>query len=516
MPSNQITLGFGGLQGIRGLTFSLTRGVLPSVFTLYVLPQDNLDPGVQTLTYGIDSNTINLTGCMLGPAFLRKHWDGKHPLWAVTGFDRRWKWQFSNVSGDYNRRKPDGSLDTATQKYPGELATLLGTALGESIDVSRMPTGVWPRAKWNNQRADLALQWLCNYVACEVVLNPLSNGIEIWPSGYGINTPTGLSEMHFKYRFVPRANIPSSIQAHGGDSLYQTKLQLKCVAANQDNSQKLLANWEGLSSSAIGTESPWSFQDISSTTNRINAYEGYMRTFRVTGQQDGSLPVPGCQTAVSAVDQYILNDYRLDFETDIEGYSRNLPYYLDGDYYAYTDLPNNASSMRFTGASTLYKDRRLVQTQFPVFKLDSSGKYQEPVFYLTTSYKVQDYGHNIVHVMRSGGVGGSGGTMIIRRPEVYATYKTTGNTEAQANNELDNYITLFQQKFSNPLASEITYAGFKNGTLDGNVCQATWVFHPAIGVETKVCEGEELDLQAISRAERARRMALDRLVEASQ
>ena len=510
----QANISFGGITGIRGMCGSLSRGVLPSAFSIYCLPQDNFDPGINTLSFGLDSNQISLTGCVVAGAYVRKHWDNKWPLWSVPVLDRRWKWRFSSISGDYNRRKPDGTLDTATQQTPGQLATLLGTALGETIDVSRMPTGVWPKAKWNNQRADLALQWLCDYVCCEVVLNPVSGGVEVWPLGYGSNTPTGTTEMLPKYRLVPRANIPSRIELHGGDSLWQSRLKLSSVLRNQsDSKQKLSTNSELITSAALATESPWSLPSQTDNAKRALEYEGLWRDYRVMGQQDGSLVPPNCQTAVSAIDQYILNDYRLDYETDIEGYSRQLPYYLDGDFYAYTDLPNNASSMRFNGGSTLYKDRRVVNTDFPVFKLSSSGAYAEPALYLTTSYKIQDNGHNLVHVMRSGGAAGNGGTLIVRRPEVFATY-STANTESQANNELDNYTTLFQQRYSNPLASEITYGGFYSGSLDGVLAQVTWTIHPAIGMETKVCENEELDIYSISRNERYRRMALDRLVEA--
>lgn len=519
MALPQINIGFGGIPGIRGMCYSMTRGVLPSVATLYVVAQDNFDPGIQTLTYGIDSNTMSLSGCSVANNYVRKHWDGKHPLMAVHLFDRRWKWRLSTISGDYNRRKADGTLDTTTQKTPADIANLLGTALGETIDTSRMPTGVFPRVKWNNQRADLSLQWLCDYVACDVVLNPISGYVEIWPLGTGQNSPTGTTEVLPKYRFVPRSNVPGRIEAHGGDSLYQTKLKLTAVAHNQNGDQKTLANWEALSSSLTGTESPLSFPDISNTTNRTNAYEDYLRAFKIVGQQDGTLGVPNCQASISSVDQYLLNDYLLDVEKDLDGYYRQLPYYLDGDYYAYTDLPNNASSMRFTGGSRLFTDRRLVQTAFPVFKLSSSGAYQEPALYCTTSYKVRDTDYSTVHISRSVGSSGTG-TLILRRPEVFATYSTStlpgaqASTEAQASQELYNYCNIFQQRYASNMASEITYGGFFSGSLDGIIAQATWEFHPTKGVTTKVCEQEELDIYGVSRNERYRRLALDRLVEA--
>jgi len=265
---------FGSLSGIRGLTLSLTRGVSPSAFTLYVRPQNNLDLGQQTLTWGSTGNTLSLSGCVLSESFIRKHYDEKAPLWSVVGFDRRYAWRFYSVSGDYNRRKPDGTLDTSTQKSPQELATLLGSALFETIDASRMPQGVFPRALWKNQRADLALQALCDYVACEVVLNPISNGVEIWPLGTGQSSPTGLSEILPKYKFYNRKEIPSRVEVHGGDSLYQTKLQLRTVMRNDNGDQKLITNWEALPYASVGAESPFSFPSITTTTRRSNAYEG--------------------------------------------------------------------------------------------------------------------------------------------------------------------------------------------------------------------------------------------------
>lgn len=516
----QAFINYGTVGGIKGMTMTLSRGVTPSIFQLYVKPSTDLDPGYQTLTFGTGNNTASLSGCMISDAFIRRNYDQKTPTQAVCGFDRRCQWKFRVISGEYNRRKPDGTLDTLTQQSPAQLIALLGTALGETIDTSRVPSGVFPRIVWRNQRADLALQALCDYIACEVVLNPISDSVEIWPLGVGNSSPTGASEVLPKYTFYPRSNIPSRVEVHGGDSLYQSKLQLRTVLRNQNGDQKLITNWEGLSYNAVPSESPWSFQDISNTTNRQNAYEGYFREFRVTGQQDGSLPVPNCPATVTKMDQYLLNDYLLDNEKDLEGFYRQRPCYLDGDYWAYTDLPNNTSSARFTGNFRLFPDRRIVQTEFPVFKLDTSAKYSEPALYLTTSYKVKDQAGQVVHIMRSGNVGGAGGALVLKRPELFATYSSStqpgvnANTEAQANAEADRYVQIFQQKYASPAASEMTYGGFYLSSLDGKLAQIRWGILPTSGVRTSVYENYEGDVFSTSFKERWRRMALERLVEA--
>jgi hypothetical protein len=413
----------------------------------------------------------------------------------------------------------NGLVDPATKKSPAELVTAIGQVIGESINTSMMPTGVWPRALWKNRRADLALQAICDYVACEIILNPISGGVEIWPLGTGQTAPSLNSQILPKYRYVPMADVPGTIEVHGGESLYQHKLQLKAVARNYtDGKQKLLESVE-YKPTSWGTESPFSFPSITSANNRINAFEEVYRAFRVSGQSDGSLPVPNCPASVSSVDQYLLNDFLLDSETDVEGYSRRLPAYLSGDYWAYTDLPNNTSDKRFTGNFKLDSERRLVTTEFPAFKISSSGAYAEPSLYITTSYRVENTDGVVVHIVRSGGAGGSS-KLIINRPEIFATYSnstapnSTANTEDTANAEADRYVQIFQQKYQNPTSCETTYATFIPGTLDGRVSQAVWLVHPSRGCETRVAEGDEIaDIYAVGLKERQRRMALDRLVE---
>ena len=515
---------FTDIPNVRGVDATLTRGVTPSTFTLYCLPFDGLNVTGGTLSMSYAGNTIQLTDCALATAYIRKRYDGKWPLWSITGADRRWKWKFSTISGDWNRRLADGTLDTNTAKTPGELATLLLQALGETgFDTSRMPSSVKPRALWKTQRADLALQALCDYVACEVVLNWQTNKVEIWPLGVGANIPDGLGEIYPKYRYVPR-NIPATIQVQCGDSLYQTKLKLQAVTRDYTTgNRKLIANSEFKPSTGWDKESPFGFPGISDTNNRASAYEQVWREFQISGQQDGSLNVPNCPETIASVNQYVLNDVLLETETDLAGFKRNLPCYVDGDYYAYTDLPNNGSSMRYTGAFALDAERRIVKFPYPLFKLDSSGYFAEPTLYLTTSYKVRSTTGQFVNLTRQGNVGAGTGTLVLRRPELFAIYSSSTapgaqtNTQSQVQVEADAYIALFSQKFANPNATELTYPGFLPFVCDGNIAQVSWSasLQGSGCPRTQVCEQLECDITAVGLNERRRREQLAQLVEAT-
>ncbi len=514
----QASISFAGLSGIRGFSFSFSRGVTPSVCTVYCLPQAemNLPPGTLTLSY--NGNGIAFPGCAVKTTFIRKPADKLWPIQSVQIMDRRWQWAGKVISGDYNRRASDGTVDNATRKSPAELAALLLTELGESgFDTSMMPGGVFPKAVWASSRADLALQALCDYVACEVILNHQTDKVEIWPLGVGGTTPTNAGEIRPKYRFVPRTNVPEVIEVRCGSSVWQTRLKLRPVAFNYSNGQqKLINDLEWKPQYGWSEESPFAFPNISNTTARALAFEEIWKDYRIVGQEDGTIQPPFCQLPITSVDQYTLNDYTLEAETDLDGYKRRLPPYIYGTYWGYTDHPDSVTTNFYVGPFRVDKDRRLVHFQYPVFALTSAGYYSEPTLSLSISYRLRATNGEEIGLLRYGQAGGSG-RLVLKRPEIFSTYSTstfpgvTPNTESQAVTEADRYVRIFQQKFANPNASEIEYPGLvMTGSLDGVAAQITWKALPSQSIcSTTVCEGEELDISAISRSERRRREKLE-------
>jgi hypothetical protein len=172
--------------------------------------------------------------------------------------------------------------------------------------------------------------------------------------------------------------------------------------------------------------------------------------------------------------------------------------------------------------SRLNTDRRIVKFDFPVIKLGTTGLIEEPTLYLTTSYRVRAQDGTVAHVSTSGNVGGSGGKLVLRRPEVFASYQSTyngasqsgtSNTQSTAQEELNRYVQIFQQKFSNSDASELTYPGIIPGLLNGNVCQIRWECGVNRQAKTMACEVEELDVTATPRTERRRREILRQIAE---
>jgi hypothetical protein len=510
MP-DQVNISFGTVGGILGLTMPFVRGCSPSVGTLYLTPRDGLDTPPADLTFSSGGSSITLRDCVTGATFLR-HADTR-PRMCAQVFDRRWKWQFTSVSGKYNVRLTAGTVDQFTRKEPGELAAIILQQMGESgYDVSRMPTGVYPPANWNASRGNVALADLCDYVACEVVLNPLTDKVEIWPLGVGQETPTGLSENTPKWRYIPRASIPSEIQVHCGDSLYQYRLKLEAIGRGTNLLQTKSPDW--LANLNVAYQG-LNFPGVDTQLKSALAMDTAWREYRVVSREGGVLDVPGVGATISNPRQYVLKDYILYSVAD-DRYQRyyKLPYYIEGDFWPYGDTPDNTSEQVYIGPSTLDTERRLVKFPYPIFKLDSSGYPTEPTLYLHCAYAVQDENGNRWRYVYKQTISGSGGVLVLKRPEIVAAYGWTGeNTEAQALAETRKYAEIFYQKYQSSQASELTYRGIIPGSLDGRVAQAVWSITPNQAPTTKVSEIEEHDCNSPGRMDRRRREQLARLVE---
>ena len=70
-------------------------------------------------------------------------------VWQVSLLDRRWKWAFGQVWGEFNIRDDGELLVSAFERTPQELAEYLLIAAGESLyDVSQLPNDTRPHVEW--------------------------------------------------------------------------------------------------------------------------------------------------------------------------------------------------------------------------------------------------------------------------------------------------------------------------------------------------------------------------------
>src|SRR5690348_6882168 len=125
-------LGLASFPGITQLvqaSFTLSHGITPSVATLVLAPQAELPARGGTLSFTFGSVRLDFPDCRIDACSYRRDLSGL--TWSLTVLDRRWKWAFGHVSGNYNRLRADGTIDPATEKSPRELAQLCLEAMGE-------------------------------------------------------------------------------------------------------------------------------------------------------------------------------------------------------------------------------------------------------------------------------------------------------------------------------------------------------------------------------------------------
>jgi hypothetical protein len=147
---------YSGLN-IRYASLTYSRGVTPSIATVLCPPTSNLRLPPSTLTFSFGNNSVAFQDAAILSAYVRRRYMGKGWLHSVQIADRRWKWAFGSISGEYNKRKPDGTVDENTRKTPAELADLCLQAMGEgNFNTGQMPQGVFPYVKWSNENPALA------------------------------------------------------------------------------------------------------------------------------------------------------------------------------------------------------------------------------------------------------------------------------------------------------------------------------------------------------------------------
>lgn len=510
---------FPGIQNVLGAEFSLTRGVLPSICTLWMLPQATLalPPGTLRIEDGAAAEFDNVA---IDFASFRKDGSGEHQRWSVQLKDRRWKWHLGSISGEYNKRLPDGKVDESSKKTPQELAELLFDAMGEtSRDVTELPEGVYPYVKWEATNPALALGRLLDKLACTVVLG-LDKKARCQPLGPGAGLPNGL-RTHLPAAHLP-ATRPSRLVAYTGPTVFQSKLSLEAVGYDADGTQKRLDDLTDKPTTGWYDEHFAIFQNLSDEDQRQRALDFNFRHYRVSGQAQGGLSVPGCAESVTKVTQYVLSERLTESGKDLDDVGLVLPAFVQGDYWPYSDEPTDTDDVRYTGAFKLLADKLLVEFPYPVVSLTTAGVLQKPTLYLTTGYHLRKEDGELVRLAPTKTLTGTGGDYLIRLPELFATIRAeydgtqvTGTAEDQtAATEADKYLDFHERRFNAPAPQEVEYAGILPIELDGSRAQVRWSLSKGRPSRTQLCLGDEMDVYTTGARERKRREQLAYLAEA--
>ena len=241
MPLPQGLASFPGVEHVRGVVFAHRGDILPSVATLEIVPQTALIATVGTLSLDYGDVHLQFPDCRVDRATLVHDEQGR--IVRLTLLDRRWKWQFGRISGQYNlRHRPSLGLTEAvdapnflpdTEQTPVELLTLCLEAMGETnFDLSAVPNDARPTVHWQNVVPAEALRAVAQDVGCRVVLR-LDQSVAVVPCGSGAALPLDETVIDALAAIDP-VGRPDERVILARPTQYQVDLPLEAVALDRD------------------------------------------------------------------------------------------------------------------------------------------------------------------------------------------------------------------------------------------------------------------------------------------
>ncbi len=220
---------FGNIRFTDGWSLNYQSGQSPGVCTITTIPHTNDLIQNSDLILGETGNgELVIRDCLLLTATLSA--DRK---WELPILDRRWRWEFGEIDGKYNIRRPDKTF--IREKTPQELAEILLLAMGEESknwDIGLLPNNARPQVDWDKDNPASAFDDLVTSLGCVWTLDYFSNRVVVWPVGSGVDLPEAPT-IQRSLGFHAKA-VPSSIKCYGGRTIYQARFRTEAVADDID------------------------------------------------------------------------------------------------------------------------------------------------------------------------------------------------------------------------------------------------------------------------------------------
>lgn len=498
------TVAFDDLPSIGG-RMVITRGVTPSLCQFIAVPSatEILDRKYGDLVWTYGATSVTFSDCAVVACPLRIHHGRPGYTYEMIVADRRWKWRYPRITGEYNKRSCNGEIQADLKKSARQLATLLLDELGETgYDVSDVPDNVWPYVNWDRSPARLELAWLCDLLAMVVVPDVVNDVFKVvklndttgqeLPPGAGPVTPT---EFGFK-----ESAIPSDLRVTGPDDLKQGPVALRAVGLDTDGDRGLIT---GLNYDP--TDQWWSAFPTVPQSNRHLAFQTAYRWFEPSNAN------------------IQLKSHSLESGTNTDGKLYCAPPQIRGVFWPLCDHRIN------TGANTIHngefyidEEKNLVVFAYPVIKWNG-GEPVAPDLYVVTAYKekvndeypyffkdkevdeaVQEAGENrrvVVH------------PELQRRVVNEALYGQGGDNLASLQAEADVYLNSIDDSYAYDQANDVEYEGIVNISPDGAIAQVIYTAGRDLVAKTRLGRMTEPDVYTMHHQKRRAEERLSQMAE---
>jgi hypothetical protein len=279
MSDVQAQVAFAGVDQVIAARFRFETGVAPSVCWLDIVPQALLASEQGTLDLTCGDTYLVFPDCQVDRASLIRNGEGHIERLAIL--DRRWRWNFANVSGHFNQRHGNATLVADTERGPDELADLCFDALGESTtETAALTTAARPAFHATSAPAAQILNRLVERFGCRVALG-LDNVPRVCLLRSGLELPTSLDVMRASSREVGPAR-PERLRVVGGPTRYQCDLRLEAVGLELDGSIVPIDELSYTPSGGWATADLEHFHAIADLRLRELALQSVYRWYRVS------------------------------------------------------------------------------------------------------------------------------------------------------------------------------------------------------------------------------------------
>jgi len=496
---------FPGIERVVGANYTLNHGISAGVCQLDCTPQDGLPKLIGPLTFISDSVSFTFKDCRIVTGYSRRTTNGI--IWSFQIQDRRWKWVYGSIYGEYNRRDASGNLLVPEEDRPiigvkksaQELCKLLLDAMGETgYDVSQVTNLLYPHCEWIAANPAQELAGLADLLGLRVVLK-INGKVALLKPGEGKKLPDGPVNEESLVLDPPEG--PDSIEVIGPPVRVQTRLSLEAVGEDTDGTIKPINDLSYKPSG--GWSHGWPFFDaVTDNSDRAKAIKTIFKLYRCRSLISVRPPLLPQTGQVADLQQILpiseeLCEVRYNPETKQNEHKRGSIYGIYCINTLNNPMGNSTKDIdyQFKGGWNLDGERGLVIFDEPMFQYSTvDNGLAEAELYLECSFNIHtlETGQLLTwnHIVQSNGPKtGTGAEVLFSdtlRYEIYERFKQDGTPrdwEAVRGNafleaESEYLAANAFAKYETQTPEDVTYAGFVPVELDGAICSVTWSLEP--------------------------------------
>jgi hypothetical protein len=504
---------FPGIQQVLSAEYTRSHGITPGLVTFEILPQAGFVGAAGPVVFTYGDVLLAFPDCKVDAFSFRFNDQGF--IIGLQIFDRRWKWAFPTISGHYNVRLDDGSLDPLRVQTPQQLCTLLLNAMGETdFDVSQVPNNAAPEVDWRDDNAAQSLADLAQSLGCRVVLGT-DDSVAVVPTGSGDDLPRDLPILADSLSINPPEK-PDKLAVACGPSRFETYLRLAPVGQDTDATIKPIDSLSYKPAAGWEKTDPFFFSAVAAGLARDLARKTVWRWYQIQLESaDASVPmkVPGYPIPIQDLRQILpVENVQTQTFTDSSGVPDSFPARVYGIFYDRKQLgKNTAANTEYTAGFSIDQERGIVQFADGVYQTAGAVPHltlEPALIYLKAAFSIRDFTTwAFVRHLRTFDYGTDFGTAprVLKHDEIQEAFLpifdnndqliSLNSNTAAVDQECDYWLTAAQLEYDTSAPEDLTYAGLVPIALDGAIQQVTWSVGPG-GATTRATRNCEHSLTA--------------------